>query len=243
MEFTRIHTASRIYIIIMSDLAGEMLKAMAERDVALKRAREAASADESPSAKVKLAKAEAEIMKLHKQRARSLKKELTEAKAEEDMTDKQQARAGIVWPGKDSWYDGFSTDADHKDAQKELRAAVKAHGRSKSSETGKFLTQNSGFRGSNLFASRHAVEVGAFEDLQLFKLQSANKEGSGPTKILLPDGEALYFTKPLAWTAVAPEGGEESAAAAAAAAAARAVWVKEYAVLTALAGAIAICIL
>ena len=236
-EFTRSNTA---YIHIIAEAkvnhAEAMVAALADKELALKRARESSKADDSPSAKQKLAKVEAEINKYHKQRVLALKKELEEAKPEEEKTDKQKARQAIEWPS--SWSHGYTTQAGQVAARKELKQAVKEHGRANSEEKGTWITSDSGFRGSNLFVSRHAVKVSGYED-QLFKLQSTERNGDGPTKILLPEDDDLFFDKPAAWTVAVEEQGEESeedAEEAAAVAAARAAWVKEWATLTALAG-------
>ena len=114
----------------------------------------------------------------------ALKKELEEAKPEEEKTDKQKARQAIEWPS--SWSHGYTTQAGQVAARKELKQAVKEHGRANSEEKGTWITPDSGFRGSNLFASRHAVKVSGYED-QLFKLQSTERNGDGTTKILLPE--------------------------------------------------------
>ena len=225
-----------------------MVAALADKELALKRAREAAKADDSPTAKEKLQKSEAEIEKYHRKRVAALKKELAEEKPEEEKTDKQKAREAIEWPAKGEWVHGYTTQADQTAARKELKAAASAHGRAKPDEKTKWITQGSGFRGSNLHASRHAAQVKDWPE-QLFKLQSKEKNGEGPTKILLPEGDDLFFAKPAAWVEAeeeegGEEGGEEDAEALAAA---RAAWIKDWASLSALAGEprpiAAICIL
>ena len=64
MKFTR---NSHTYIYIMAaakaNHAEAMVAALADKELALKRARESSKADDSPSAKQKLAKVEAEINK------------------------------------------------------------------------------------------------------------------------------------------------------------------------------------
>ena len=215
--------------------AEAMVAAFADKELALKRAREAAKVDDSPTAKQKLQKSEAEIDKFHKKRVLALKKELAEEKPEEEKTEKQKAREVIEWPK--NWVHGYTTQADQTAARKELKQAASAHGRGKPDEKPVWITQGSGFRGSNLFASRHAAQVKDWPE-QLFKLQSKERNGEGPTKILLPEDEELFFAKPAAWVEAeeeesGEEGGEEDAEALAAA---RAAWIKDWASLSALAG-------
>ena len=180
------------------------------------------------------------------ERRLATEKELAEEKPEEEKTEKQKAREAIEWPK--NWVHGYTTEADQTAARKELKQAASAHGRGKPDEKPVWITQGSGFRGSNLFASRHAAQVKDWPE-QLFKLQSKERNGEGPTKILLPEGEELFFAKPAAWVEAeeeesGEEGGEEDAEALAAA---RAAWIKDWASLSALAGEprpiAAICIL
>ena len=222
--------------------AADMMRAVTEKDVALKRAREAAAADDSPTAKEKLAKAEKTIEKIHGARVRALNSALQAAKEDDDKTEKQKARDNVEWPTE--WYHAYTTEAGQVAARKELLLAAKTHGRTNTDEKAKWITPPSGHHGSNLYASRHAADVDGFGDgPAIFKLQSAERTGDGPTKILLPEGDTLYFSKPDAWTPAAPEGGAEEGeeeaeaeAEAAAAAALRAVWIPGFATLTALAG-------
>ena len=109
-----------------------MVAAFADKELALKRAREAAKVDDSPTAKEKLQKSEAEINKFHKKRVLALKKELAEEKPEEEKTEKQKTRAAIQWPK--AWTHGYTTQSGQVAARKELKQAASAHGRDKPNE-------------------------------------------------------------------------------------------------------------